>query len=151
MSLQYKKQTASILRRATAVFPAVLFLLPSAAGVAPLDQEPPARMVPICFAHLDKAIAMRHQAATPPETDEESEAALYRGREVFRNWMSKHPANPAEPTAAPRTAAETAEDMGFCRRIGAVMFQFAKPQESASMIRKADAARAADAADRAKR
>ena len=101
-------------------------------------------MVPICFAHLDNAIGNLQDADSDDET-------LYRAREVFRNWMSEHPADPAELAPAPRTAAETAEDMGFCRRIGAVMFQFAKPTESTAMIRKADAARAADAASRGKR
>lgn len=148
MSSQNTKPTVSVLRRATAALP-ITFFVAYGAGAAPLDQEPPARMVPICFAHLDNAIATLRDGGSPP--DDGSEQALYRGREVFRNWMSKHPANPAEPAPAPRNAAEMAEDMGFCRRIGAVMFQFAKPQESAEMIRKADAASAADAANRRKR
>ena len=134
-------RSLTLLQRATAALPAALLFLTSGAGAIPLEEEPPARMVPICFAHLDKAIGRLQDA----DSDEE---ALYRGREVFRNWMSKHPANPTAP--APRTAAETIEDMGFCRRIGAVMFQFAKPQESAAMVRKANATRAADAAQRGK-
>lgn len=134
------------MRRATAALP-ITFFLTSGAGAEPLDQEPPARMVPICFAHLDKAIAGLQNGGIPP--DDMSEEALYRGREVFRNWMNKHPANPAEPAPAPRDPAELADDMGFCRRIGAVMFQL-KPGERAATIRNADTARAADAAKRAK-
>lgn len=123
------------------------FLLASGAGASPLDQEPPARMVPICFAHLDNAIAKLRDGDSPP--DGESEEALYRGREVFRNWMNRHPADPAEPAPARRDPSEMDEDMDFCRRIGAIMFQL-KPGERAATIRKADAARAADAAHRGK-
>jgi len=132
-------------RRATAALAATLLFLAFNVSASPLDQEPPARMVPICFAHLDKAIAELQNGGSPP--DDMSEEALYRGREVFRNWMSKHPANPAEPAPAPRDPAELADDMGFCRRIGAVMFQL-KVGERAATIRNADAARAADAAKR---
>lgn len=148
MSLQNTHRTVKLLRNATAALPVAFLALTSGAGASPLEQEPPARMVPICFAQLDKAIAKLRDGASLP--DDESEEALYRGREVFRNWMSKHPANPAEPAPAPRPAAETAEDMGFCHRIGAVMFQFAKPEEIAAMIGRADAARAVDARSRGK-
>lgn len=127
----------ALLRRAARMLPAVVLAWNAAAAASPLEQEPPARMVPVCFAHLDNAIAkLRGSDGASKDT-----AALYRGREVLRDWMRRHGA-----VQTREAGNATQDDLDFCLRIGAVMFQFAKPPESEAIVGQANAAQAADAA-----
>jgi len=144
MSCPNKPPTAAFLRHATGLLPAALIFAVSSAAAAALHEKPPARAMPICFDRMETAIAHYRDTVRAPDPKDKDALALYRSRELFRNWISKHPHDKGAAERPVPVAAEAAQDAEFCTQLAGFLFQFAKPQESDEMIAAADAARQSD-------
>jgi len=144
MSRQNKPRAGAALCCATALLPALLLSAVSGAGAKALHEEPPARAMPICLERIEAGIALYRATVRAPDPRDKDALALYRSRELFRNWIAKHPSSEAGALRSAPLDAEAAQDVEFCKQLAGFLFQFAKPPESDEMVARADAARQSD-------